>query len=179
MTNEANSTAVEAAENASDGAATERGVAGGRGNAGYTVFVSNLPFNVTADELREKFKHVSLYVSPLPLVCVMFTPLMYHYYILTPCVCHFHPSCMLLLPLVSVNVTPLVCLYYPLCVSLSLLLYVIIACHYHPACMSLLPLHVSLSPPLVCHYYPSTEGKIVLNKCSHTCQHKIKKVQLI
>lgn len=50
---------VEVAEEASNGASTERGVASGRGNIEFTAFVSNLPFNVTVDELKEKFKHVS------------------------------------------------------------------------------------------------------------------------
>ena len=68
--------AVEAAEKASNDDSTERGGAGERGNADFTAFVSNLPFNVTADELREKFKHVSFSM------------------------CHCHPFRLLLLPLV-------------------------------------------------------------------------------
>ena len=88
--------AVEAAEKVSNNGSTERGVAGGRGNPDFTAFVSNLPFNITADELREKFKHVSfsmchcypLYMSLLPLLCV----------IVTPSVCHYHPFCVLLSP---------------------------------------------------------------------------------
>jgi len=45
-------------ETANDVAGEERGGAGGRGNAEYTAFVSNLPFNITVEDLREKFKHV-------------------------------------------------------------------------------------------------------------------------
>ena len=75
--------AVEAAEKASNNDAAERGGAGGRGNADFTAFVSNLPFNITADELREKFKHVSFSVSLSPLLCA----------IVSPSVCHHHPYC--------------------------------------------------------------------------------------
>ena len=113
MTNEANSTTVEAAGKASDGAATERGVDGGRGNTDYTVFVSNLPFNATADELREKFKHVSLNIT---------------------IVCQYHPSCMSLLPLVCVcHCYPLCMSFYPSCVSMLPLfafLYDAYGCHW-------------------------------------------------
>ena len=114
---------------ASNDSSAEMGVAGGRGNADFTAFVSNLPFNITVDELREKFKHVSFChlfcVSLLPLLCV----------IVTPSVCHYHPFCMSLLPLLYVIVTPSVCHCYPFCVSLLPLLCVIvtllyIGCHW-------------------------------------------------
>ena len=108
MTNEANSTAVQVPEKTSNGAATERGVAGGRGNTDLTVFVSNLPFNVTADELREKFKHVSLYVSLLPLVCV----------IVTPCVCHYCPSCVSMLPCIPLCIIRMVVIGYSVVILL-------------------------------------------------------------
>lgn len=75
MANEASSVAVEAAEKASNGISAERGVASGRSNVEFTAFVSNLPFNVTVDELREKFKHVSYSMSLLPLLYVTITPL--------------------------------------------------------------------------------------------------------
>ena len=45
-------------EPANDAAGEERGGAGERGNAEHTAFVSNLPFNITMEDLREKFKHV-------------------------------------------------------------------------------------------------------------------------
>lgn len=52
--------AVEAADKASsNSSAAERGVASGRSSTEFTAFVSNLPFNISVDELREKFKHVS------------------------------------------------------------------------------------------------------------------------
>ncbi|XP_065900977.1 squamous cell carcinoma antigen recognized by T-cells 3-like [Dysidea avara] len=44
-------------EPANDAAGEERGGAGERGNAEHTAFVSNLPFNITMEDLREKFKH--------------------------------------------------------------------------------------------------------------------------
>jgi len=45
-------------ETANDVAGEERGGAGGKGNAEYTAFVSNLPFNITVEDQREKFIHV-------------------------------------------------------------------------------------------------------------------------
>lgn len=44
-----------------------------RGNTEFTTFLNDLPFNITVDELREKFKRVS--VSLLPLMCVTVYPL--------------------------------------------------------------------------------------------------------
>ena len=66
---------MEAAEKASNGNVAERGMATGRGSTEFTAFVSNLPFNVTVDELREKFKHVSysMYMSLLPSQYVIVT----------------------------------------------------------------------------------------------------------
>ena len=77
MANEASSVAVEAAEKASNGISAERGVASGRSNVEFTAFVSNLPFTVTVDELREKFKHVSCSMSLLRLLYVTITPSLY------------------------------------------------------------------------------------------------------
>jgi len=76
-------------ETANDVAGEERGGASGRNNAEYTAFVSNLPFNIIVEDLREKFKHVCTYMSafycmtlcnshPSPQVCC--------------CVCVFCPS---------------------------------------------------------------------------------------
>lgn len=79
--------ALEAAEKGSNNDSAERGGAGGRGNADFTAFVSNLPFNITADELREKFKHVSFSVCHFYPFCVSLSPL------LCVTVCHLYIGC--------------------------------------------------------------------------------------
>ena len=93
-----------------------------RHNAEFTAFVSNLPFNVSVDELREKFKHVS---------CSL---------------CHSHPLFMSLSPSHYVTVTCSLCHCYPLYVIVTLSL-----CHCDPLFMSLpLSLYVIVTLSICC-----------------------------
>ena len=84
-------------------------MASGRSNTEFTAFVSNLPFNVSEDELREKFKHVRY---------VLFCRCHSLYVILTLSLCHSYPLFMSFLSSL--------CNCYPPCVSLLAPL-----CHHH------------------------------------------------
>ena len=65
-------------EAANDVAGEERGEAGGRGNAEYTAFVSNLPFNITVEDLREKFKHVRGCICTVCFLCDTVLDVVHH-----------------------------------------------------------------------------------------------------
>ena len=74
----AKSVAVETVEKPSDGTLTEKGVVGGRGSAEFTAF-----------ELKEKFKHVSCFMSSLTLSMLCLPPVCHHY----PSLCHCYLLC--------------------------------------------------------------------------------------